>query len=286
MGLIYFGGNALLNYVYNDDDLLEDYDSFEIQLVDNNSAGYAGGRQSVVRGDDATFGNAWNINGINVTNKNDIQFPPLFSNAPAQTLTKFNIFIDGISATKKAFASGTLNTPIVVQAGETPIIRAYNASSGDGLEINIDETNKYTSAFREKIYKYLFLAEDSLNSVINYRFNIIDTQGAQQPLEFIVARRGTSISPNWTIAQISEGSGTYAEASNLGDLSFGLNEYGNVPTNLIRMFYGEGDFPNETYTSAGSFFITATDGESQITTTINDGETARLQAGQLRINSK
>ena len=41
----------------------------------------------------------------------------------------------GLVLQKKHLLSGTLNTPIVVQPGETPIIRAYNASNGDGLEI-------------------------------------------------------------------------------------------------------------------------------------------------------
>jgi len=119
-----------------------------------------------------------------------------------------------------------------------------------------------------------------LSSVINYRFNIIDTQGAQQPLEFTLGRDLNF--PIWQITQISD----YAQASNMSDVIFNLNTFGSITTNLIRMFYGEGTFPNETYTSAGVFAITTTNGTSQITTTIANGETARLQTGQLRINAK
>ena len=232
MGLTYFGGEALLNYLYNDAKdadggiLLNNYDSFLIQLI-------------------RTDGNAYD------------------SQSGADS--------DAVAVTR-------VGAPITIQQGETPIIRAYNASSGDGLEINIDSTSRYTQDFREKIYKYLFLAEDSLNSVVEYQFIVYNTSGNPTPLEFYLTR--DSNVPNWDVSQRSD----YARAENSSDIVLPLNNTNaNIITNQIRMFYSQGTFPNFTYTYAGAFETIQVNNLDPVTYTIANGETARFQVGELRI---
>ena len=191
MALTYFGDNAILNYLYNDNDTLGAYDSFLIQLLTEGGSAYAGGEQTIglIRGTQTVGSEIWNVgDGFTtnfVVNLIDITFPPLSANdASSQRLTQFELYVDGIGQTPELFATGTLNNPITVQAGETPIIRKYDSQTCDGINIDIDETNKYTSAFRDKIYRYLFLAEDSLNSVVEYQFVVYNTSGNPTPLEF------------------------------------------------------------------------------------------------------
>ena len=188
------------------------------------------------------------------------------------------------------FATGTLNTPITIQEGETPIIRAYNASSGDGLEINIDSTSYYTQDFRLGVYNYLFLAQDSFASVIDYKFVVYNSLAQPTPLEFFLARKDTFPSnPNWFITQEGSGSNQYARARNVNDIALPLNSQVpsvNIITNQIRMFYSEGTFPNQTYTYAGLLDLRDSNGSNPQTYTINDGETARFQVGFLRINAR
>ena len=284
MGLTYFGGEALLNYLYNDAKdadggiLLNNYDSFLIQLIRTDGNAYDS--QSGADSDAVAVtrvGANWNIDGNIVTNANDLTFPPS-DNSNSQSIVGFELYIDGIGETPELFATGTLNTPITIQQGETPIIRAYNASSGDGLEINIDSTSRYTQDFREKIYKYLFLAEDSLNSVVEYQFIVYNTSGNPTPLEFYLTR--DSNVPNWDVSQRSD----YARAENSSDIVLPLNNTNaNIITNQIRMFYSQGTFPNFTYTYAGAFETIQVNNLDPVTYTIANGETARFQVGELRI---
>ena len=137
------------------------YDSFLVQLIRTDGNAYDS--QSNADSDAAAVtrvGANWNIDGNIVTNANDLTFPPS-SNSNSQLIVGFELYIDGIGQTPELFATGTLNTSITIQQGETPIIRAYNASSGDGLEINIDTTSRYTDSFKIGIYNYLFRDLDS-----------------------------------------------------------------------------------------------------------------------------
>lgn len=277
MGLTYDGGSALLSYLYNDNDLLSDYDSFEIELIrSNGSTAYnsqSGAASDLVAVTRAS-GN-WDINGNIVTNSSDLTFPPS-NNPDSQSIVFFNVYVSGISEPLKLFATGTLNTPININQGETPIIYAND------LEIDIDKTNKYTSAFKEKIYRYLFLAEDSFSGIAEYKFVIYNTSGNATPLEFYLTR--DSGVPNFSIT--SEAGGSYAAARNASDVVLPLNQGSNISTDEIRMFYSQGTFPNFTYDRAGDFIMREIGTGTPITYTIANGETARLQTNFLRINSK
>ena len=284
MGLTYATGANLLNYLYNDvdfygvqrnqNDPIPRFSSFIVALTKSNGIVYSEGGQneSLIRGFGST---SWNINGNIVTNAIDLTFPPK-STSGSETITGFTLKIDGVSDSSSIFATGTLNTPITIQQGETPIIYA-----GD-LEINIDQPNRYTSTFKQKIYEYLFLGADSLSSVNQYRFIIINTQGAQTPLEFYLTR--DSSVPNFVIT--SEGGGSYAAARNASDIDFDLNQGVNISTNQIRMFYSQGTFPNFTYVYAGDFIMREIGTGTPTTYTIANGETARLRTNFLRINAQ
>jgi len=289
MGLTYDGGANLLKYIYNSDDELGVekngvpalYNNFTIELRKSDGSPYEGVTVALPRGSQSIGEPVWNINGNIVTNASDLTFSPKATSG-SDTINTFNVYLTTLANQSILFATGTLNTPITVQQGETPIIRAYDSNSGDGLEINIDQTNKYTSAFKEKIYNYLFLAEDSFSGIAEYKFVIYNTSGNSTPLEFYLTR--DSGLPNFNIT--SEAGGSYAAARNASDVVLPLNQGSNISTDEIRMFYSQGTFPNYTYLEAGDFIMREIGTGTPITYTIANGETARLQTNFLRINAR
>ena len=290
--LTYFGDEVILKYLYNGEDILgtqrnqddpiPNYSSFTLELVRDDGSLYTEGEQNttLIRAFDTE---SWSIIGGIVTNTNDIEFPPNGEDF-SQNIVTANLYVDGFEVNRQKIATITLNTPITVQKGETPIIRAYNASSGDGLEIDIDATNKYTSTFKQKINEYLFLADDSLNGISSYRFTIIDNTGSATSLSVDVSR--DSQFPNWDLVLFGSGSSGYSQMQNDSDLEFGLYE-GNasINTNTFDMFYEEG-FPNPIFTKAGRLSMTQVGNDTTTTYQILNGETARFKAGELRINAK
>ena len=303
MGLTYNGGFNLLDYVYNKNPSYgieknqepASYDSWLVELTASDGTAYnsdtnSDDKRRLNRGSQDTGNEVWNVGDGYATNfvvnLIDIQFAA--NGGDAQTFTGFNLYIGQFGAdVDLLFATGTLNTPITVQPGETPIIRAYDASSGDGLKIDIDETNLYTSDFRDKIYRYLFLAEDSLSDVISYKFTPFNNGSGTlfDNLSFFVNRvdENNPGGVNWGIAN----QGGYAQAYNLKDLALPLNMLGNAVFNRVNIYYSQGSFPNETYVLAGNF-VTITDQSTGSPTnyTIADGETGRFKAVELRINAK
>ena len=298
MGLTYNGGFNLLDYVYNKNPSYgieknqepASYDSWLVELTASDGTAYnsdtnSDDKRRLNRGSQDTGNEVWNVGDGYATNfvvnLIDIQFAA--NGGDAQTFTGFNLYIGQFGAdVDLLFATGTLNTPITVQPGETPIIRAYDASSGDGLKIDIDETNLYTSDFRDKIYRYLFLAEDSFSGIAEYKFVIYNTSGNSTPLEFYLTR--DSGLPNFNIT--SEAGGSYAAARNASDVVLPLNQGSNISTDEIRMFYSQGTFPNYTYLEAGDFIMREIGTGTPITYTIANGETARLKTNFLRINAR
>ena len=283
MGLTYDGGFNILNYIYNNvDDLgtgaVQDqiYNGFEIELQEADGTPYVKGTQndSLLRN-----GTYWQVTNTFVYNVDDIVFPPLGVNDNSQTLTKFTLKMLQISGSPLTFATGTLNTPITVQKGETPII--YSSD----LEIDFDIASAYSDEFTRKINDYVFLAQDSLSSVSQFKFTPFFTT-AYENLSFFVAREDAQ-SPggvNWGIVN----QGAFAQAYNSKDLVLPLNDTGSSAVfNRVYMYYSQGTFPNETYVFAGNF-VTITDQSTGNPTnyTILNGETGRFKTLELRINAK
>ena len=291
MGLTYNGGNVLLKYVYNNDDTLTDYDGFLIELQTSNGTPYDSGIGEELSRAGLNRNNiAWGITNTFVYNNLDIQFPVFNKdNVSSQTFTKFTLSMSILGGGSFTFATGTLNTPITVQKGETPIIRAYDSQTGDGITIDFDNFagGKYEKTFTRKINDYIFLGQDSLSSVNQYRFIIINSSGQQTPLEFSLSRSNAG-GGNWNVLQIAGNSATsYAQAQNKNDIVLPLNDGVNVSTNTIDFFYGEGDIGNNpTFTKAGRLSMTQLGNDTPASYQILGGETARLQAGELRINAK
>jgi len=291
MGLTYDGGANLLKYIYNSDDELGVekngvpalYNNFTIELRKSDGSPYEGVTVALPRGSQSIGEPVWNINGNIVTNASDLTFSPKATSG-SDTINTFNVYLTTLANQSILFATGTLNTPITVQQGETPIIRAYDSQTGDGITIDFDNVNsgRYTPEFIQKINDYVFLGQDSLASVNQYRFIIIDSNGQQTPLDFYVSRTDFQ-DGNWDISNISG----YAQAQNKGDLVLPLNDTNaSISTNTIDFFYGEGDIGNQTFTKAGRLGMTQLGNDTPASYQIADGETARLKAGELRINSK
>ena len=188
-----------------------------------------------------------------------------------------------ISGSPLTFATGTLNTPITVQKGETPIIRAYDANSGDGLEIDFDISSNYTNDFTRKINDYVFLAQNSLSNVGFFRFTVINNLAQQTALKIDVARENDPLFLNWGVAN----QGGDAQAYNLNDLVLPLNESGTtITTNTINLYSATGDPLVPSFILSGSFNTTQPNSVSPLTYQIVNGETARFKVGELRIKSK
>ncbi len=286
--LTFFADSNILNYLYNELDGLDTYDSILIALTDSSGNEYDSGigvsssRSGILRN---TL--QWGFSGNIAYNNLDVEFP-INNSGSAKTVVGFNLYISSLGASNPPLiARGTLNSTITIQKGEIPIIRAYDANSGDGITVDIDENNNYNQAFKGKIYQYLFQKIDSLSSVNQYRFMIVDSNGATTPLSVSLSRDNNTISPNWNINTIGSGATGYSQAKNANDLEFQLNEQNTtITTDTLFFYYGEGDFSSPTFTKAGELSLTQDGGETPLTYQIQKGDTPRLKAGQLIINSK
>ena len=242
MGMTTFASDNLIDFVFRNQNNLNNYDTIRIYLKKTNGAYYENGTGAIDYIAVNRDSGAWDVNGSGyATNKTSLDFPPNQTGGTS-SINQFELTLFGINQTPYTLFTGNIvnssgsNTTINIENGDTPRMDVGS------IEVNIDASGYFTVAFRTIISKYLF-RKDTANFANDFCFKLYNGGSLLNNQEQGVARDSSNFD--------TVNNGSYCSVENANDIIFPLYSGSTSNVNQIRFYYGT--FPNNfsTYIYAG-----------------------------------